>query len=144
MILLLTLQTVYSQSIGDTVLYLLHESGNVGQGKGDTRQYYPEEKTDRIETEYDFHYPLYDGYPLFFITYKRELNTRTLSKRELKRLPVVTIDRLRGFIAANFPRYYGGYDSGAYFGKLKRIYIVECVNKRKTTVTEVVFNITRE
>ncbi|WP_210463614.1 hypothetical protein [Rufibacter roseolus] len=112
--------------------------------KGDTRRYYPEEKLDRQETSYAFSGALYDEFPIEFISYKRELNTKIISGRELKRLPVVTIDQLREFIAASFPKFYGGYDSGAYFGKLRKIYIVEHINRRKATVTEVIFNITRE
>jgi len=141
---LLSLQSASGQALGDTVLYLLHERGKVGQGKGEMARYYPEEKLERKETSYYYLDQLFDGYPLYFISIKQEVNIRTVSGRQLANLPVVTIKQLTSFFNDNFTKYGKHINGGDYFVRLKKIYIVECVNRRKATVTEVIFNITRE
>lgn len=113
---------------GDTVLYLLF----------DTVKHYKNSNTIGIdfnarkenpESRYSLRgsYHLYDGYPLDFVSVRKE-NSQV---KKIKREKIVTPEELRHFIIANYRKMGVGYNGSPYFDSLKKIYIVEPIDRKK-------------
>lgn len=123
----------------DTVLYLLHEPDKHFKYT-DTKGVNPVTLKESWEDAYTYHnLPLYDGIPLSFISIDK-INRIRLQPSKLEKLPIVTDSQLYEFIAKIYPKDWpSGYKgSGAYFRRLKHIYIVERNTGTGTpTVTEV-------
>lgn len=131
-------------SKSDTVLYILFDP--LKYKRSDFKAVIRETLEERWENRYVFwRVRLYDGYPLEFLSIdKRE--ARTVTYKELKELPVVTVEKLHQFISENYKgSEKHGYYGSSYFDNLKHIYLVEKDEKAKTaTITEVRLDITIE
>ena len=63
---------------------------------------------------------LYEGYPLEFVSEKKDL-IDTIAIHQLDNYQVVTLKDLRKFIGENYRKAYIGYDGSDYFDGLKHI-----------------------
>ena len=93
------------------------------------------------ENTYVLDHYLYDGYPLEFISFRKE-NADTIQLNHLNRMPTVTPDQLRTFIGDYYGCWNDRYYGAAYLDCLRHIYLVEKNKHKQTaTITEVYLNV---
>lgn len=128
---------VYSQRLSkqDTVLYLIFDSEK--HHKYDHKAVDPVTIKEKWEWEYSYltrEAHLYDGYPLRFISFRKE-QSDTIRLTELnQRYNTVSFNQLYQFISQNYRRGYVGYQAAEYFKNLKEIHLVEIDRKQQLAV----------
>jgi hypothetical protein len=134
-------KSISQPSKGDTVLYL-HFDASKFYKNSNSIGIDPVTLKDNPESRYALEYPLYDGYPLEFVSVHKE---NALEITNIRKYNVVAPEDLRSFIINNYAKDFPGYAGRPYFDNLKEIYMVEKSDDKKSFYfTRVKLDITME